>query len=557
MALRNLKAKDNAEGQLNAGISSGALSIVLKSGEGALFPTTINGPATSSGSATVLNSTGIGATGIAVGDIIENVTDGSVAIVVSVSTDSITTTELRGGSGNTWDSADKWHVNRFVITLNKRSGGAITTSEKVLIDSRSGDTLTVNASGRGWDGDTPTAFDADDYVNLFVTSVIVEYHKEILSQLIRDFQLLKDDVNNNYATKTFVEALINARTWKDAVVAATTTSGTLASDFENGDTIDGVTLSTDDRILIKDQADKKENGVYTVNASGAPTRAEDFDEDDELTAAVVPVEQGTVNGDTIWIQTTDTPEIGTDNIVFTDVTAYITATEAAILKGGPTIDSDTLHTHVKLSNFIGVGDATLHKDFYHFNLPFIISANVPSGDFWTNVGYTINTTSAQYIDVSNVGAGSFITDDKISPFVSFASSKKVIVEFELQFNGAGNAEGAFGLVEGTTVLQDFNDQTEDAACFSFENGTLYAHTADAGVGFTNTDISSGITLSNRNTYRIEFDGGTDVKFYINGVLKATHTTNLPNSADIKFGFGTSLQGEDPSAITTPYLSIEK
>ena len=35
-------------------------------------------------------------------------------------------------------------------------------------------------------------------------------------------------------------------------------------------------LSTNDRILIKDQSTQTENGIYTVNASGAPTRADDL-----------------------------------------------------------------------------------------------------------------------------------------------------------------------------------------------------------------------------------------------------------------------------------------
>lgn len=54
-------------------------------------------------------------------------------------------------------------------------------------------------------------------------------------------------------------------------VAATTGAGTLATDFEAGDTIDGVVLATGDVVIIKDQASPTENGFYRVNASGAPT----------------------------------------------------------------------------------------------------------------------------------------------------------------------------------------------------------------------------------------------------------------------------------------------
>lgn len=88
---------------------------------------------------------------------------------------------------------------------------------------------------------------------------------------------------------------------KASVVCATTTNGTLATAFENGDTVDGTTLTTGDRILIKNQSSQAENGIYTVNASGAPTRATDFDSWDEIVGAFVTVENGTANAGTQWL----------------------------------------------------------------------------------------------------------------------------------------------------------------------------------------------------------------------------------------------------------------
>lgn len=103
--------------------------------------------------------------------------------------------------------------------------------------------------------------------------------------------------------KAYVDALVNGLSWKNEVVAATTAAGTLATDFEDGDTIDGVTLATGDRLLIKNQASGQENGIYIVEASGAPTRAEDADTTAELDQATVRVTGGTVNEDTQWTQT--------------------------------------------------------------------------------------------------------------------------------------------------------------------------------------------------------------------------------------------------------------
>ena len=119
------------------------------------------------------------------------------------------------------------------------------------------------------------------------------------------------------ASKAYVDAVALGLAPKKAVRVATTAAGTLASSFEDGDTIDGVVLATGDRILIKDQATASQNGIYTVNASGAPTRATDFDSVspiDEINGAWVPVQFGTANAGKIFVQYGVVATVGTDAI---------------------------------------------------------------------------------------------------------------------------------------------------------------------------------------------------------------------------------------------------
>jgi hypothetical protein len=128
------------------------------------------------------------------------------------------------------------------------------------------------------------------------------------------------DAPTTQAVKTLVDASVNGLAWKHPVRVATAAAGTLASSYENGDTVDGVTLSTGDAILIKDQADPKENGIYFVNASGAPTRRSDADSGAELENATVMVREGTANHDTQWTCTTDgTITIGSSNLTWAQV----------------------------------------------------------------------------------------------------------------------------------------------------------------------------------------------------------------------------------------------
>lgn len=105
-------------------------------------------------------------------------------------------------------------------------------------------------------------------------------------------------------SKAYVDSVIQGLDPKQTVRVATTTSGTLASSFQNGSTVDTVTLSTGDRILIKNQSTQSENGIYTVNATGAPTRAADMDSWLEVPGAFVFIEEGS-QADTGWVCTSN------------------------------------------------------------------------------------------------------------------------------------------------------------------------------------------------------------------------------------------------------------
>lgn len=126
---------------------------------------------------------------------------------------------------------------------------------------------------------------------------------------------------NDAATKGYVDGLIQGFDWKQSVRAASASNGTLSSAFANGAVIDGVTLATGDRILLKSQTTASENGIYVVNASGAPTRADDANSDANFTAGLtVFVSEGTLFGNSSWSITSNDPiSVGTSPIVFTQV----------------------------------------------------------------------------------------------------------------------------------------------------------------------------------------------------------------------------------------------
>ena len=150
-------------------------------------------------------------------------------------------------------------------------------------------------------------------------------------------KLVKRDANGNakvatptdaahIATKGYVDAARQGLDVKQSVRAATTASVNLATDLEADDVLDGVTLVAGNRILVKDQGGPGvahvDNGIYVVQASGAPVRASDSNgtaDTGELSAGTFTfVEEGTINSDKGFvISTNGTIVVGSTAIAWT------------------------------------------------------------------------------------------------------------------------------------------------------------------------------------------------------------------------------------------------
>lgn len=119
---------------------------------------------------------------------------------------------------------------------------------------------------------------------------------------------LADPTNpQDAATKNFVQnyvlSALSGLKWKDPCLVATTAPITLSG----WQTIDGIAVQTNDRVLVKDQASQDENGIWVVGAFMTGwTRATDADNGTELYGATVTVMRGTANADTTWTQINET-----------------------------------------------------------------------------------------------------------------------------------------------------------------------------------------------------------------------------------------------------------
>jgi hypothetical protein len=121
------------------------------------------------------------------------------------------------------------------------------------------------------------------------------------------------------ATKIYVDNLAQGLKPKQAVRAASTANVAIATGLENGDTLDGVTLATGDRVLLKDQTLPEENGIYVVVASGAASRSTDFDSlspIDEINGAYTFAQEGSSNAGKAFVQSGTVAILDTDSINF-------------------------------------------------------------------------------------------------------------------------------------------------------------------------------------------------------------------------------------------------
>jgi hypothetical protein len=81
--------------------------------------------------------------------------------------------------------------------------------------------------------------------------------------------------------------------------------------------IDGHTLSNGDRVLVKNQANQAHNGMYVRTSATVLTRSSDFDTAAEIGGGDFTfVENGTLYGNTGWVQTIEVLTVGTDNIIW-------------------------------------------------------------------------------------------------------------------------------------------------------------------------------------------------------------------------------------------------
>lgn len=138
----------------------------------------------------------------------------------------------------------------------------------------------------------------------------------------------------HFATKDYVDTITTGLAFKASARAASTANITLSG----LQTIDGVVLAANERVLVKNQSTASQNGIYLAQ-SGAWTRSADFDGtpvSETESGAYVFIREGTINASSGWVLATANPiTIDTTPLSFTQFTglAQISAGTGLVASG--------------------------------------------------------------------------------------------------------------------------------------------------------------------------------------------------------------------------------
>ncbi len=349
---------------------------------------------------------------------------------------------------------------------------------------------------------------------------------------------------NDAATKQYVDSAVEGLHVHPSVKAATTANITLATAVENGDVLDGVTLATGDRILVKNQTTKSQNGIYVVAASGAPTRALDFDTAAEVDSGdFVFVDQGTVNANTGYVQINTPAIIGTDDIEFVQFSGAGTYTAGTGLTLTGTVFSINTGTTVDLSTSQTLSNKT-------FVAPVLGSAtatsingtSIPSNKtlLTTDSG---SVTSAMIADGAivdaDVNASAAIAQSKISGLTSDLAAKAPLASPTFTGTVAGITKSMVGLgnVDNTTdAAKPISTATQTALDLKANlasptlTGTPLSTTAAADTNTTQI-ATTAYVVGQASSSAPVMDGtaavGTSLKYARADHVHATDTSRAP------------------------------
>jgi len=294
------------------------------------------------------------------------------------------------------------------------------------------------------------------------------------------------------ASKSYVDGVSQGLDVKDSCVAATTGNITIATALNNGDTLDGVSLSTNDRVLVKDQSTASENGIYIVGSS--PARADDLAAGADAAGMFTFVEQGTVNADNGFVCTSNkgSAVVGTNNLAFAQFSG------AGQITAGDGLDksANTLSVDLKSNGGLVIESTEIAVD---------LAASSITGTLAVGDGGTGATSASAARTALGLVIGTDVEphSDKLTELATMgqttANALADLSEAEVQIlDGATVTTAELNIIDGGTSATSTTLATADRFVCN-DNGTMKQVALSDLVTFLEDGATSGFDI-NGGTY---------------------------------------------------------
>lgn len=318
--------------------------------------------------------------------------------------------------------------------------------------------------------------------------------------------------------KLYVDSLtVSGITWKNSAIAATTTN---ISNFASVTIIDDVTLSDGDRVVVKNQIDTTENGVYKYNlATLTLSRSSDAAAGNSANGSAIFVYSGTTGGDKSYVVTNDT-NVNWDSGVIWSLMSSVTAA-----------GSDTQVIYNNSGSYSASSSFIFNKST---TIPVLsIGSNASCTTATIDIGAGTNTHS-----VINLGSGTGTTsiDSHGSGVFTMTSNDSVVNLFGT--NASNSISIGSGLTSGSMNIGN-----------SLMSGSINMYGGQLNLG--NTSTTSVVLLSTGDSGSIQMNTGTASTLNANGGdfnIQCGAGNGTGSGGNVILQAGSSVSGDDGNII---------
>ncbi len=383
------------------------------------------------------------------------------------------------------------------------------------------------------------------------------------------------DANNNLIWQHISNLETLTAKEKDALVGTSGTPSSLNEYVTQNDTTNGATITGTTIAFV--------NATSTITDSGNGFVTAQFEVGQTITVSGTASNDGdytltAVAAGTLTVSEAVVDEsAGSSFTIIAKVAGKIARKDSAGQVVVPETPTDDTHAGSKkyiddeiTANVLDIDTVTnsvLTETTWHtYQIPFLTAGSIGVGHDiagWGQSGSITPSGTAYKLGAGGNWEGSFASGAVLytslpgtgsEPRWRYQDGKQFAIKMPLMnnSNGAGKYSG-MGFVTSAGDIDLIETAINSKVAFVMNNTTLFAVTAD-GSANTNTDVSSGITMTEHNVLGIHFESTSSVKFYINGTLVATHTTNIPTSGTPLLALGNN--SGDPMSLRPFIVSVE-